>query len=39
MQADMPSTLELKAELVSRALPVLPMLAFLLYFPFLKLIF
>lgn len=34
MQADLLSASELKAELVSRALPVLPM-----YFSFLKLIF
>lgn len=39
MQADALSTLELKAELVSRALPVLPMTVFSLCLPFLALIF
>lgn len=38
MQANLPSALELKAELVSRALLVLPMSAFSLCFPFLQLI-
>lgn len=38
-QEDVLYTSELKAALVSRAQPVLPVLVFLLYFPLLKLIF